>query len=366
MKRSLISCAILGIALSGCGGGGGSASNTNDDGEVLSSITTGFVLPTEISAVPAESTATGIQINSFASVIQALAVADLPTASDYKTTTTKKYIEERELEQFEVIEQVINAVSQTKYADPANINAGPYTAMIAWIEDRDGREVKTLEPWVVESRMIVEDGQDVNRLLAWIEEPDFEHPGQVRLIKAEFKIYTSANVNDDGSFADYGEWDMNVSFDDTGTKFFTATSRIADGANTIKIHEKGAGGEFDSETKGIMVRSGTTGSGKVSYPDYEFCWQTMAGPDCVPPVKTAQYAYNTDYIVVDGDTSTSGDAVYKDRDPANAVEMTHRYGLFYTDADANAGIAAGDNVERHKSFGSSGAVIPTAFPKGQS
>ncbi|MBI3773616.1 MAG: hypothetical protein HY272_13070 [Gammaproteobacteria bacterium] len=31
--------------------------------------------------------------------------------------------------------------------------------------------------------------------------------------------------------------------------------------------------------------------------------------------------------------------------------MTHRYGLFYANADAGAGIVAGDNVQKHKSFG---------------
>ena len=55
MKKSLISCAILGLAMSGCGGGGGGSSATNSDGEILSSVTTGLVLPTEISAVPADS-----------------------------------------------------------------------------------------------------------------------------------------------------------------------------------------------------------------------------------------------------------------------------------------------------------------------
>lgn len=353
MKKSLISCAILGLALSGCGGGGGGSSATNSDGEILSSVTTGFVLPTEISAVPADSSSTtGIQINSFASVIQALTVDQLPAASDYKKASARRYIEERELEQFDVIEQVMSAVAQTNYADPANINARPYKAMIAWEDEQDGREVKTLEPWVVESRMIVVDGQDVNRLLAWIEEPDFDNPGQIRLIKAEFKIYTSANVNADGSFADYGEWDMNVSFNDDGSRYFAATSRIANGVNTIKIHENGAG-EFNAETKGILVRSGTSGSGKVNYPDGDACYQTEGPPDfdtCIT-MKTAQYAYNTDYIVVDGDISTPGDEVYKDRDPDNAAEMTHQYGLFYADADAANDIAAGDSLQKHKQFG---------------
>ncbi|MFQ5471016.1 MAG: hypothetical protein ACE5EH_12055 [Gammaproteobacteria bacterium] len=359
MRKSLITCAVLGLALSGCGGGG-SSSLTNSSGETLSSVGVGFALPTEISAVPTDtgSAPAGVIATGLLANIQALAagvaVADLPVASDYAKVNTKKYVEERALEQFDIIEQVMNAVAQTNYADPANINTGPYTAMVAWVEDEDGREVKTLEPWVVESRMIVDNGQDVNRLLAWIEEPDHDNPGQTMLVKAEFKIYAAATQSADGSYNDYGVWDMNVNFGGSDQNYFAASSTIANGVNTIKIHEKGLGGGGPSgEMKGILVRSGANGHGKVSYPDRDFCWQQSVDPqNCTPPSKTAQYAYNADYMVVNADiTDNAVSPVYKDRNPANSVEMTHRYGLFHADADANAGIAAGDNAERHKSFG---------------
>ncbi len=68
----------------------------------------------------------------------ASAVSDLPAASDYSKASTRKFVEERSLEQFDIIEQVMSALAQTNYADQANINAGPYKAMIAWEDEQNG------------------------------------------------------------------------------------------------------------------------------------------------------------------------------------------------------------------------------------
>ncbi len=357
--------AAVAMALAGCGGGSSTTATgtTNSDGETLSSVTSGFALPSEISAVPASTdSSTQASLRSFNGAIRSLARAasDLSTSTDYSKAHTKKFVEERALEQFDIIEEVLSAIGQTNYADEANINAGAYTAMVAWTDDQDGREVKTLEPWVVDSRMIVKNGVDVNRVLAWIEEPDRDTPGGTQLVKAEFLITQAATTNADGSFADYGVWDMNVSFNDSVDNYFVASSTIdADGVNSIKVHEKGMG-DFGSEMKGILVRSGTEGYGKVSYPDWESCWSggdNGCSEGSPPPVKEAQYAYNTAYLAVDDDiTNGTNDAVYKDRDADNAVEMTHRYGLFYDEAPTATGVSAGDDVEKHTSFG-----FPVAF-----
>ncbi len=367
-KRFLLSsvAAAVALALAGCGGSDSATAvgATNSDGETLSAVTTGFSLPSEISAVPANISTTQASMTSLNTALRSFsrAATDLASTSDYTTTQTKKFVEERALEQFEIIEEVLNAIGQTNYADAANVNAGAYTAMIAWTDDEDGREVKTLEPWVIDSRMIVNsDGVDVNRVLAWIEEPDRDTPGGTQLVKAEFLITQAATTNADGSFADYGVWDMNVSFNDSPDNYFVASSTIAGGVNTIMVHEKGMG-DGDSEMKGVLVRSGTEGYGKVSYPDWESCW-VNGNNSCEengPPVKEAQYAYNLEYLAVDDDTTNgTDDAVFKDRDPDNAVEMTHRYGLFHDEAPTSTGVSAGDDVEKHTSFG-----FPVAFTGG--
>ena len=364
--KSAIALSVV-LALSACGGGGGGGNDSgpdtggqlNDDGETLSDLTRGFSLPSEISAVPTENgegEARSVAIRSLGGALRALsrAASDLSEESDYHQAVPRKFVEEKALEQFDIIEQVLNAIGQTHYADEENINNGPYKAMIAWEEEENGRDVKTLQPWVIDSRMIVDEGPDgdevdVNRVLAWIEEA-FEEDGQVveQLIKAEFRIYEAAEVLEDGAYANYGEWDMNVSFDDGDGGFFTASARILDDdSSEIKVHENfNEGEDFTYVMKGILVRSGTTGFGKVQFPDWHQCFE----PDCAPPAVTAQYAYNQAYLAVAGDGDPES-VIYKDRDVNNALEMVHRYKLFHAAADTDSGVAAGDDVERHQAFG---------------
>ena len=352
MKRELVVLIAAAMGLSACGGGSDTAQitpNTNSSGEVLSALTTGFALPTEISAVPADNSSAAASLAhglSFRLHALAHAVSSLPAGSDYEKTSTRKFIEEHSLEQFDIIEQVMSALAQTNYADPANINAGPYKAMIAWKDEQNGVEVKQLQPWVVESRMIVVDGKDVNRLLAWIEEND---GGTPKLLKAEFKVYKAATRNADGTYADYGEWDLNVKFNDSGSDFFAANARIVDGQTVLKINEhqeREDGGEVRTySTKAVMYRSGTQGYGKVEYPDMK-----CEGGPCQMVVNKVNYAYNADYLALQKiDDGVAGSVVFKDRNAK--TEFARRYGLFYANADLGAGIAAGDDVQKHLSFG---------------
>ena len=399
-KKILPLAAAVMLALGGCGGGGGSSASsgssggsggsTNGDGETLSALVSGIEIPSEISAVPADSSGGSSKPSSFASAIRMMAAAAvdaLPADSDYAKATPSVYVEERSLEQFSVIETVFKAVAQTHYADEANVNAGPYKAVISWEESQGGKDVKTLQTWTVESRMIVMDlpsdvtgntTGDVNKLYAWI--PDIDHEtGQERLIKAEFLIYTAPTKAADGSLIDYGEWDMNVLMgaDATGvdtiptggpSNFFAASARVAsDGSSVLKVHEAssemqdfdGPGGSdpvtLSGEMKGILYRNGTDGYGVVSYPDWDSCWKGVdfgsggtspCASGTIPSVN-AKYAYNANYLgLSDGTTET-----YKDRALSGAINVVHRYGLFYADADTAAGIAEGDDVQKHLSFG---------------
>lgn len=351
MKKTIIAMAVSGLVLGGCGGGGGSS------GGDTSSLTTGLVLPQEISAVPTSTSdsASGVVVKGLASSLQALAagvaVADLPATSDYKKANAKRFIEERTLEQFAIIETIINALAQTHYADEANVNQGPYKAIVAWEEDEEGRDVKQLEPWVVDSAMIIGPGPDgtnidINRVRVWIEEIN-ENTGQPEYVRAEFKIYQSASIADDGSYLNYGEWDMNVRFDETGDEYFAATARINDdGTTVLKIAMEetmdGPGGEMTWNPRAIMYRAGTNGYGRVSYPDMN-CDQN----GCTPTTKEAKYAYNDGYLGVQEDGNQV--VIHKDRNAQ--TDFTHRYGLYYASANADAGIAAGDNVQKHTRFG---------------
>ena len=344
MKRVLAIAIIAVLGLSACSGGGSSSISSSSNGSII----TGKAIPTEISAIPSNNSATGApKTLGLTSRLRNLAMAvSLADNSDYVKTSTRKYVQEHALEQFSIIETIMKAVAQTHYADANNINAGPYKAMIAWEDNKGGVDVKTLEPWVVDSTMITVSGQEVNRVQVWIEEAG---DSGLRIVKVNFDIYTSATQNDDGTYADYGEWDLVAKFNSTGSEFFVASSRIVNGQTVLNINSHqihmDQGQQLSEDLKAVMYRSGTTGYGEVEYPNWS-C--DMNG--CTIGSLNAMYAYNADYVAVD-DGSGSG-AVYKDRNAK--TDMTQRYALFYASAgtDANGkAIAAGDNLTKHKSFG---------------
>lgn len=337
MKRLLTVASaslILSLSLAACGGGGGGGSSSGGGG----SQAPGFEVPTEISAVPTNLSGSvgGVTKPGLKSKLSALKRAATDPNTDYSKTQTVRFVNERTLEQFDIIEQVLSALAQTNYADPANVNQGPYKAMVAFQDEQNGVQMKSLEPWVVDSAMIEEDGRDVNRVRVWIEDPEM---GGV--IKGEFKIYQSATRREDGSYSDYGVWTLNVKFDESGTSFFAASADIdSNGRAVIEVNERspggpgGPGGPSFFERKAVMNRSETEGFGKVMFPDFESCNQ----PDCMPAPVVAKYAYNTTHLALQ---KAEGSIQYKDR--TSITEMTHRYGMFDS--------VTGQDVMKTNSFG---------------
>ncbi|ALP52409.1 hypothetical protein Tel_04215 [Candidatus Tenderia electrophaga] len=355
------------IGLTACGGGGGGSSSSSSS----SATSRGYTLPSEISAVPASgSSSAAASAGSFSNAIhrlsRAAAASGLPADSDYVKTKGRTFVEEPALEQFDIIETILTSLAQTNYAD--EVGTGAYQAVVSWEEDSDGVDIKQLQTWTVKSELV--DGthptsgvsQKVNVIQLWIPETD-PHYGTETLIKAQAEIYTSASVADDGSFEDYGEWDLNVYFDadPTGVDasapqgYFAASARIdANGNTTLKVVDRGMRNEWDliEEMKGVLIRSANEGYGVVQYPDWETCYDPNSGTDCsllsAFPSNSAKYSYNGNYL---GVQEGSDPAVFKDRELDGAIKMVHRYGLFYAEGDANNNIAEGENVEKKVSFG---------------
>jgi len=357
LKRAVKSVLLIFVILIGLsfivatgGGGGGGSSST--------ATTAGYTVPSEISAVPTSETRSGSSLTvegsnrSLQARFKAMSRAYNDSGTDYSNAETKKYVEERTLKQFDILEQVFNAINQTHYADAENINADPYKCMVAWEDEQNGIDIKTLEPWIVESDEIVEDDQTKLRARAWIEEVN-EDTGETSVAKAELKISEPPTQLSDGSYSDYGAWTLNVKFDETGENdYFTASaSKTDDGKSLIKIHERfaeaGPMGQLSGlnftpvmDMKAILYRGTGSGYGKVQYADFE----ALFGPDVDLSSltelahKTAQYAYNANYLAVQDE----GQAVaYKDR--TTVTEMTHRYGVYNK--------STGADVEKSKNFG---------------
>ncbi len=368
----IASTAVL-VGLTACGGGGGTTTTTTTGSD---ETVKGYTLPSEISAVPTENSTGSNAANlnkSFSGLLNSLSkaatAAGLPSTSDYATINARTFVEEPALEKFDIIEQVLTSLAQTNYAE--EVGNGAYQAVISWEQESDGVDVKQLQTWTVISTMVdgnhptTNTAQEVNKVQVWIPEID-PRDGSERMIKAQFDIYTSAEIAADGSFINYGEWDLNVYFDadptglDTASPqgFFAADARIdSDGITTLRIVDQGVRNEFQliESMQGVLIRSQDTGYGSVTYPDWDACYQTTACDSLNPgdsfPSKSATYAYNATHLAVDADGNGSGQPVYKDRDLSGAIRIVHRYGLFYADADTANDIAEGENIEKKLAFG---------------
>ncbi len=343
-ESKIIFLLLLFIGFAGCDQSTGinvvskSGSELSNNSQVTTRLAR-YTMPSEISAVPASNNDSATPSGKDGNQDQ-LSLPAAAEGTDYSKARTIVYVEEKTLTQFKKLESILNAVNQTKYED--EIGKGAYKAMVAFEEESDGRSIKKLETWVVQSDAVTEDEEEYLRVRAWIEK-QFEE--DTPLIKAEFKITSPPTINSDGSYHDYGEWVMNLKLDDTGEDdYFTAScTSLENGYSVIKLFEKLSGfGQLGVEglatrVRAIMYRKASSGYGRVFFPDYEsfFC------PECDKstgiPHKTVEYAYNKDFLAIEED----GNIVYKDRNAM--IKMTHRYGLY--------DLVTGEDVLRTKFFG---------------
>ncbi|MEK7747815.1 MAG: hypothetical protein AAB300_01895 [Nitrospirota bacterium] len=328
---------VMSLGLTACGG---SSPTTPSSTSVETAVQKpGFSLPATISAVP--TTASGSAKPTLLSKLSALS-GPMDVGTDYAKTATVRYVSEHELEHFDIIGDILSALAQTHYADLENINQGPYLAMVSFQEEQDGRNVKNVEPWVVDSKMVVRDNQEINRIQIWLKEND---DGMSVLIKAQFEIFAPASQKPDGSFSNYGVWTVNASMEGAGDRGGTFSADIGVdplGATVIKINENFSGGGMRS----IINRTDTAGFGKIQFPDFRSCQQDP----CTPPLVTTAYAYNGSHL---GLKRGNDVPIFKDRNII--TDLVGHYGLFNG--------TTGEDVLRTKSFGFPVEYITTSGEK---
>ncbi len=307
-----------------------SGETTQDDSQTGTTLAR-FTLPNEISAVPAGVDSNG---NTTASVIYRAA---MNPGTDYTNAVTQRYIEEKSLHHCETLESILELLAQTNYTD--EIDQGPYRVIVAIREAEGGRMYTHLKEWVVQSDSIRENGRNALRIRIWMEV-------EYAYLKGEFKVFTPPTRNDDGSYENYGEWTINLKYDETGEEDYITASctTTADGLSLIKLYEKFSGhseeGGEDQPTrvKAIMYRSASSGYGKVFYPDLDeyYCPDFETGSEI--PHKTSVYAYDQDTLAVQ---VGSGSVVYKDRN--TIVPVTLQYGVYDSET--------GNDVLKTRNFG---------------
>ncbi|MGA8891111.1 MAG: hypothetical protein WB493_06045, partial [Anaeromyxobacteraceae bacterium] len=258
----------------------------------------------------------------------------LPAGSDYELAPTFKFVSERSLSQFEILNTVFNAMAQTHYDDPAVLNQGAYAAMVTWEEkDEKSQDQKRLVKWVVESTRA--SASEPNVVKAWFRMP-MGKDNQPATIQAKVVIETAPTQNGDGSYTDYGVWRMDVKvLEAVPFRFVASAARDAQGRAVVRMSQSEPGdGGTPNETRGVLVKSAQAGSGKVIYPD----WETCQSPSCVPPAVPVAYVYDAAKVTL---KKGSADAVTKDRH--SFVDIVNRYGLF----DATTGA----DVSKTRRFG---------------
>lgn len=321
-----------GILFTGCSGGG--SSSTSASGVSLS-------MPSNISPVPTN--ATGVASSHMAKHVSLgslfAGVAATDPGTDYSDATTHKHVEEHVLSQFQIINTILDAMSQTHFSESGNLGIGPYKSMIAWKEDnggggpQGGGQQKKLQPWIVDSSLIVENGHSVNQVLAWIED---EQDGTPVVIRVKVKIYDSPTVKTDGSYQDYGVWTLNAVFNNNPSRYFSASASVgSSGEAIVKFHDNTHPPE---EVKAILNTSNGSGYGEISYPDYSTC----QSQNCTPATVDAKYSYDgttVGVITTDG-TNTTGPS-FKNR--ASTTDVTMYYGLYDS--------VTGADVLKTKNFG---------------
>jgi len=307
---------------SGGGGGGGSGGGVP---------VSGIAVPTEISAIPTSSGG-----GAATAAVQGLRVQAAGAATDYQAASVRRYVNERALAQFDILNTIFQAMGQTHYADAGNIGAGPYRSMVSWVEEQG----KQVIPWVVDSTMEKEGDVDVNVVRVWMRQSMGD--GQLHLIRVTVRIYQAPTRNADGSYADYGVWKLHAKFaDDPAQGFFVAeASRGATGETVLLLNQHDWSGEV---TRGVLHKSAGSGYGKVSFPDWEAC-NNGGGCSGVPPSATVTYVYDSATVSLRKEPA-SGPALEAVKDRTAPVLVANRYGLFEA--------ASGDEAARHfgKTFG---------------
>jgi hypothetical protein len=295
----------------------------------------GIALPSEVSALPTGTSGSpSVRSGALRSARGATLAADLPTDSDYAKAESFKFVSERSLSQFDILNTIFNAMAQTHYEDPAVLNGPAYSAMVAWQEKGDqGQEQKKLVKWIVESTR--DSATSPNIVKAWFRMP--MKGNMMFTIQAKVVIDVAPTQNTDGSYTDFGVWRMDVKVLEPQNPFHFVASAARDGSGQAVImmeqSEPGPGGVLQV-TKGILHKSALAGSGKVVYPDYESC--TI--PDCAPPSVSVAYVYDSQNV-----TLKKGDATPVTKARSSFVDIVNRYGLY----DATTGV----DIGKTKRFG---------------
>jgi hypothetical protein len=306
----------------GSTGSVGPTGSTGATGATGPTGTTGATGPTGIPGIALPRSVTVIPVRSVADAppsLRASRAADaVPADSDYARTATVTYVTEAALDQLGIVNAILEGLAQSHHDDPSVVNAGPYSILVPWVDASwDRQPVKRLARWVIDSRMLRVDGEDVNRVQIW---PTRSLTAYEELSRIQIDVHEAPVPGPDGTFVDHGVWEMNVQGIELGYLAASA-GRRTDGSAILKLfHERAEG-----HRSGVLVRSAEAGWGWLTSPEGGTC----QGEGCVP----SPIVFPETTFAYDGHTLTwskeGGAPVTRSRD--ETVDVVFRYGLFEAD-----------------------------------
>ena len=333
---------VLAVILISCGGSGtGSISSLS----VTQKVT---VVDAQSSGGSAQYGATAVSPLTFSAA--ALSPSSLPAGSDYFTDRTEVFVEERSVEAFNTINEILCSIDQTKFGDM--LNKGPYHAQVdmkACSNNRDnadsagkssqnkssGSNKAEYEMWTVDSSRV--DNSSPHIVKVWVhQKADDMMPGEVIYAKAVITEGISS-TNPNGIFTmNFKAHPVVSGTIDTSTVTFKGTLKSeldsTTGEPLLKFVNIGGfstqGGTVSFTEKAVLNKKsdGTTGEGSI--------YKSGTSPQ---GSQTAQFDIafdSSNFLREDGTTSVC-------LDRTNFDETVWRYGLY----DSN-----GDRVARNSGF----------------
>lgn len=202
--RSLAFAILVAAAtgLTACGGGSSSSSSGGGGGAASS-----LEIASQVSVVDTTSGGGTRALNIGLNALKAINPNSLPSGSDYNTDQTKVYVEERSAGAFDIVNEILCSLEQSKYGDM--LNSGDYKAQIDKAQcstskddasaagqssqnQSSGSSQPDYEFWTLNSSRA--DASSPHIVKAWIHEEASEHEPE-KVIFAKLTITEAVSAN---------------------------------------------------------------------------------------------------------------------------------------------------------------------------
>jgi len=329
--------------LTACSGSGDSG--TTAAGKISLSA---LVLPDNVSVVDPKGGSVNPKPSLFRSIISALTLTGLPPASDYANDKVSIYVNERSLETFGSVSEILCMVRQSRY--DVMLNRGPYIAQVdknlcssarsnassagqASTNQSSGATMPNYENWTVNSFRI--SSQSPHIVQVWVHSQD-NNSSKVQLIYAKIVITEGANTA-----PPYGVFSLNFKMYDPAdlstilAKGFLNAERDSSGKVLLFFATEDKD-SYDIQKATLDKDIGNNrGSGSVL--------KAGTGPWLPSPEITR---FNLSYDAGNFLRSDNTGSICLSRN--NIVESSWRYGLYTTDTNPSAPL--GTRVTRNSNF----------------